>query len=90
MTDTTSGQPRAFRFGIVAPFLSDLSTWREQVRRIADYGYSTVLMPDFPRLQPSPAPRSPSRRRSPTCGWAPGSMPHPFARRGSPHGKRTR
>jgi len=26
------------------------------VRRIADHGYSTVLMPDFPRLQPSPAP----------------------------------
>jgi alkanesulfonate monooxygenase SsuD/methylene tetrahydromethanopterin reductase-like flavin-dependent oxidoreductase (luciferase family) len=54
MTDTTSGQTRPFRFGIVAPFLSDLRTWREQVRRIADHGYSTVLMPDFPRLQPSP------------------------------------
>jgi alkanesulfonate monooxygenase SsuD/methylene tetrahydromethanopterin reductase-like flavin-dependent oxidoreductase (luciferase family) len=55
MTEKTSGGPRAFRFGIVAPLLSDLSTWREQVRRIADHGYSTVLMPDFPRLQPSPA-----------------------------------
>jgi alkanesulfonate monooxygenase SsuD/methylene tetrahydromethanopterin reductase-like flavin-dependent oxidoreductase (luciferase family) len=55
VTDTTSGEARAFRFGIVAPFLPDLRTWREQVRRIADHGYSTVLMPDFPRLQPSPA-----------------------------------
>ena len=56
MTDTISGPPRLFRFGIVTPFLSDLPTWREQVRRIADHGYSTVLMPDFPQLQPSPAP----------------------------------
>lgn len=56
MTDTTSSEVRAFRFGLVAPFLPDLPTWREHVRRIADQGYSTVLMPDFPRLQPSPAP----------------------------------
>jgi alkanesulfonate monooxygenase SsuD/methylene tetrahydromethanopterin reductase-like flavin-dependent oxidoreductase (luciferase family) len=55
MTDTTSSEARAFRFGIVAPVLSGLPTWREQIRRIADHGYSTVLMPDFPRLQPSPA-----------------------------------
>jgi hypothetical protein len=55
MTNMTSGPTRPFRFGIVAPFLSDLPTWREQVRRIADHGYSTVLMPDFPQLQPSPA-----------------------------------
>jgi alkanesulfonate monooxygenase SsuD/methylene tetrahydromethanopterin reductase-like flavin-dependent oxidoreductase (luciferase family) len=55
MTEKPSSGARAFRFGIVAPLLSDLSTWREQVRRIADHGYSTVLMPDFPRLQPSPA-----------------------------------
>lgn len=51
-----SAKTRSFRFGIVAPLLSDLPTWREQVRRIADHGYSAVLMPDFPRLQPSPAP----------------------------------
>ena len=56
MTGATSGKARAFRFGIVAPFLSDPPAWRDQVRRIADHGYSTVLMPDFPRLQPSPAP----------------------------------
>src|ERR1043165_981707 len=50
----SSGEPRAFRFGIVAPVLAEVSSWREQVRRIADQGYSTVLMPDFPQLQPSP------------------------------------
>jgi alkanesulfonate monooxygenase SsuD/methylene tetrahydromethanopterin reductase-like flavin-dependent oxidoreductase (luciferase family) len=47
---------RTFRFGIVAPLLPDLPSWRERVRRIADQGYSTVLMPDFPQLQPSPGP----------------------------------
>ena len=56
MTDTAGGRPRAFRFGIVAPVLSDPRTWRELVRRIAGHGYSTVLMPDFPKLQPAPAP----------------------------------
>jgi alkanesulfonate monooxygenase SsuD/methylene tetrahydromethanopterin reductase-like flavin-dependent oxidoreductase (luciferase family) len=55
MTDTPI-RPRPFRFGIVAPFLPDLPTWREQVRRIAGQGYSIVLMPDFPKLQPAPAP----------------------------------
>ncbi len=55
MTDKASGEARAFRFGIVAPVLAETSSWREQVRRIADQGYSTVLMPDFPQLQPSPA-----------------------------------
>jgi alkanesulfonate monooxygenase SsuD/methylene tetrahydromethanopterin reductase-like flavin-dependent oxidoreductase (luciferase family) len=55
VTDKTSGEARAFRFGIVAPVLADVAAWREQVRRIADHGYSTVLMPDFPQLQPSPA-----------------------------------
>jgi alkanesulfonate monooxygenase SsuD/methylene tetrahydromethanopterin reductase-like flavin-dependent oxidoreductase (luciferase family) len=55
VTDNTFGGSRAFRFGIVAPVLPDVRTWREQVRRIADHGYSTVLMPDFPKLQPSPA-----------------------------------
>lgn len=55
MTDTAAGRPRPFRFGIVAPVLPDVPTWRERVRRIAGHGYSTVLMPDFPRLQPAPA-----------------------------------
>jgi alkanesulfonate monooxygenase SsuD/methylene tetrahydromethanopterin reductase-like flavin-dependent oxidoreductase (luciferase family) len=55
VTDESSGDARAFRFGVVAPVLPDVRTWREQVCRIADHGYSTVLMPDFPQLQPSPA-----------------------------------
>src|SRR5918911_1055647 len=47
---------RPFRFGVVAPLLTDLPTWRERVRRIADSGYSTLLMPDVPRWQPAPGP----------------------------------
>ncbi|MGW5238126.1 LLM class flavin-dependent oxidoreductase [Monashia sp. NPDC004114] len=47
---------RPFRFGVVAPVMSDLPTWRDQVRRIADSGYSTLLMPDVPQWQPAPAP----------------------------------
>ena len=50
------GMTRPFRFGVVAPLRTDLPTWLAQVRRIADSGYSTLLMPDFPRLQPAPAP----------------------------------
>jgi alkanesulfonate monooxygenase SsuD/methylene tetrahydromethanopterin reductase-like flavin-dependent oxidoreductase (luciferase family) len=45
-----------FRFGVLAPLRTDLPTWRDQVRRIADSGYSTLLMPDFPQLQPAPGP----------------------------------
>jgi alkanesulfonate monooxygenase SsuD/methylene tetrahydromethanopterin reductase-like flavin-dependent oxidoreductase (luciferase family) len=47
---------RPFRFGVVAPVLTDLPTWRDGVRRIADSGYSTLLMPDVPQWQPAPAP----------------------------------
>jgi alkanesulfonate monooxygenase SsuD/methylene tetrahydromethanopterin reductase-like flavin-dependent oxidoreductase (luciferase family) len=47
---------RPFRFGVVAPVMTDLPTWRDQVRRIADLGYSTLLMPDVPQWQPAPAP----------------------------------
>jgi alkanesulfonate monooxygenase SsuD/methylene tetrahydromethanopterin reductase-like flavin-dependent oxidoreductase (luciferase family) len=47
---------RPFRFGVVAPVLTDLPTWRDRVRRIADSGYSTLLMPDVPQWQPAPAP----------------------------------
>lgn len=53
---TAAGGGRPFRFGVVAPLASDLSTWREQVRRIADIGYSTLLMPDVPHWQPAPGP----------------------------------
>jgi alkanesulfonate monooxygenase SsuD/methylene tetrahydromethanopterin reductase-like flavin-dependent oxidoreductase (luciferase family) len=47
---------RPFRFGVVAPVLTDVPTWREQARRVADAGYSTLLVPDVPQWQPAPAP----------------------------------
>jgi len=47
---------RPFRFGVVAPLRTALPTWLARVRRIADSGYSTLLMPDFPLLQPAPGP----------------------------------
>jgi len=47
---------RPFRFGVVCPLTSDLRDWRDRVRRIADSGYSTLLMPDVPEWQPAPAP----------------------------------
>jgi Luciferase-like monooxygenase len=57
MTDTTAtGGARPFRFGVVAPLRTDLPTWRDRVRRIADSGYSTLLMPDVPHWQPAPGP----------------------------------
>jgi alkanesulfonate monooxygenase SsuD/methylene tetrahydromethanopterin reductase-like flavin-dependent oxidoreductase (luciferase family) len=57
MTDArTTGGTRPFRFGVTVPIRTDLPTWRNRVRRFADSGYSTLLMPDFPQLQPSPGP----------------------------------
>jgi alkanesulfonate monooxygenase SsuD/methylene tetrahydromethanopterin reductase-like flavin-dependent oxidoreductase (luciferase family) len=57
MTDSTAtGGTRPFRFGVVAPITTDLPTWRDRVRRIADSGYSTLLMPDVPQWQPAPGP----------------------------------
>src|SRR5438105_2026224 len=47
---------RPFRFGVVAPLRTDLPTWQARVRRIADSGYSTLLMPDVPQWQPAPGP----------------------------------
>src|SRR2546429_1173980 len=47
---------RPFRFGVVAPLLTDLPAWRAGVRRLADAGYSTLLMPDVPQWQPAPGP----------------------------------
>src|SRR5438105_4511532 len=47
---------RPFRFGVVAPLQTDVPTWRDRVRRIADSGYSTLLMPDVPQWQPAPGP----------------------------------
>jgi alkanesulfonate monooxygenase SsuD/methylene tetrahydromethanopterin reductase-like flavin-dependent oxidoreductase (luciferase family) len=57
MTDSTAtGGTRLFRFGVVAPLTTDLPTWRDRARRIADSGYSTLLMPDVPQWQPAPGP----------------------------------
>jgi alkanesulfonate monooxygenase SsuD/methylene tetrahydromethanopterin reductase-like flavin-dependent oxidoreductase (luciferase family) len=47
---------RPFRFGVVAPITADVATWRDQVRRIADGGFATVLMPDVSQWQPAPGP----------------------------------
>jgi alkanesulfonate monooxygenase SsuD/methylene tetrahydromethanopterin reductase-like flavin-dependent oxidoreductase (luciferase family) len=55
VTDSkTTGGTRPFRFGVSVPLTTDLPTWRDRVRRFADSGYSTLLMPDFPQLQPAP------------------------------------
>src|SRR4030081_3231836 len=57
MPDTTATRgARPFRFGVVAPLTADLPTWRDQVRRIADIGFSTLLMPDVQQWQPAPGP----------------------------------
>ncbi|MRH86412.1 LLM class flavin-dependent oxidoreductase [Nocardia sp. SYP-A9097] len=47
---------RPFRFGVVAPLRGDVPTWRDRARRVADSGYSTFLVPDFPLMQPAPGP----------------------------------
>lgn len=57
MTDNkATGGARSFRFGVVTPIRTDLQAWRGQVRRIADSGFSTLLMPDVQQWQPSPGP----------------------------------
>lgn len=47
---------RPFRFGVVAPLTTDVPAWRDTVRRVADAGYSTLLLPDVPLWQPAVAP----------------------------------
>ena len=54
MADDQDARP--FRFGVVAPVRTDMATWRDQVRRIADSGFSTLLMPDVSQWQPAPGP----------------------------------
>jgi len=44
------------RFGVVTPVLDGPGAWRDEVRHIADLGYSTLLMPDVPGWQPAPGP----------------------------------
>ena len=56
MTVTSRSEPRTLRFGVVAPIIGDVAIWRDQLRRLADSGYSTILMPDVPQWQPAPGP----------------------------------
>src|SRR3954466_141565 len=51
-----TGKIRPLRFGVVAPITADMPTWRDQLRGLADSGFSTVLMPDVPQWQPAPGP----------------------------------
>jgi alkanesulfonate monooxygenase SsuD/methylene tetrahydromethanopterin reductase-like flavin-dependent oxidoreductase (luciferase family) len=54
--NAATGGARSFRFGVVAPLRTGLPAWRDQVRRIADSGFSTLLMPDVQQWQPAPGP----------------------------------
>jgi alkanesulfonate monooxygenase SsuD/methylene tetrahydromethanopterin reductase-like flavin-dependent oxidoreductase (luciferase family) len=54
--DETSAGAKPLRFGVVAPLRTSLAAWRDQVRRVADSGYSTLLMPDVQQWQPAPGP----------------------------------
>jgi len=56
MTGTPATQARPLRFGAVAPITTDMPAWRDQLRGLADSGYSTILMPDVPQWQPAPGP----------------------------------
>ncbi|RJQ92938.1 LLM class flavin-dependent oxidoreductase [Amycolatopsis panacis] len=56
MTGNSTRQVRPLRFGVVAPITDGLPAWRDQLRGLADSGYSTILMPDVPQWQPAPGP----------------------------------
>ena len=56
MSVTSRSATRPLRFGVVAPITRGVATWRDQLRRLADSGYSTILMPDVPQWQPAPGP----------------------------------
>jgi alkanesulfonate monooxygenase SsuD/methylene tetrahydromethanopterin reductase-like flavin-dependent oxidoreductase (luciferase family) len=56
MTDSSVRTTRPLRFGAVAPIKAGLPAWHDQLRSLADSGYSTILMPDVPEWQPAPAP----------------------------------
>src|SRR5829696_5540242 len=55
MTGTAVRGAKPLRFGVVAP-ITAVPTWRDQLRDLADSGYSTILMPDVPQWQPAPGP----------------------------------
>jgi alkanesulfonate monooxygenase SsuD/methylene tetrahydromethanopterin reductase-like flavin-dependent oxidoreductase (luciferase family) len=54
--DEKTDGARGFRFGVVAPVGADLRAWQDQVRLVADCGFSTLLMPDVQQWQPAPGP----------------------------------
>src|SRR4051794_21816593 len=56
MAGTSVRQVRSLRFGVVAPITTDVPTWLDRLRGLADSGYSTILMPDVPQWQPAPGP----------------------------------
>ena len=56
MTGHPTRENKPLRFGVVAPITTDMPTWRDQLRGLADSGYSTILMPDVPQWQPAPGP----------------------------------
>lgn len=56
MTGHSAREIRPLRFGVVAPITTDMPAWRDQLRGLADSGYSTILMPDVPQWQPAPGP----------------------------------
>jgi alkanesulfonate monooxygenase SsuD/methylene tetrahydromethanopterin reductase-like flavin-dependent oxidoreductase (luciferase family) len=47
---TMTGMHRAFRFGVVAAPMGDGEQWQRMARRVEELGYSTLLVPDGPRL----------------------------------------
>jgi alkanesulfonate monooxygenase SsuD/methylene tetrahydromethanopterin reductase-like flavin-dependent oxidoreductase (luciferase family) len=55
-SNETTGATKPLRFGVVTPLTTHVAAWRDQVRRIAETGYSTLLMPDVQQWQPAPAP----------------------------------
>lgn len=79
---------RPFRFGVVATPRG--REWTGTARRVAELGYSTLLMPDGLQLL-APRPRSAWRPvRSPNCASARSSSPVRCARRARRRGRRTR
>ncbi|GHG14157.1 N5,N10-methylene tetrahydromethanopterin reductase [Amycolatopsis bullii] len=56
MAGTSAREIKPLRFGVVAPVTVGLPAWRDQLRVLADTGYSTILMPDVPQWQPAPGP----------------------------------
>ena len=73
---------KAFRFGVVATPHGGPQRWLQTARRVADLGYSSLLMPDGLQL-PAPLPSlAMAVRRSHRSGSARGCSPRRFVPRG--------